>query len=139
MQQEIKFPNRYNQCSSFCKKTDCTALGNCMFGFNRIFGGARELRLDFNRCNLQCELCWSNNNDVSKLFSVDEVFNNFIACTSANHKCIYDIVKPQKPELFKIQSLQIIGGEPLIDFERFQFIFEFIKRIDNLFTEDFEY
>ncbi|MCI8497360.1 MAG: 4Fe-4S cluster-binding domain-containing protein [Clostridiales bacterium] len=139
MQQEIKFPNSYNQCAAFCKKTDCAALGNCVFGFNRIFGGARELRLDFNRCNLQCKLCWSNNNDVSKLFSVDEVFNNFIACISANHKYTYDIVKPQKPETFKIQSLQIIGGEPLISFERFQFILEFIKRIDNLFTEDFEY
>lgn len=139
MKQEIKFPNSYNQCPSFCKKADCSLLGKCMFGFNRIFSNARELRLDFNRCNLQCELCWSNNNDVSEFFSVDDVFNSFITCISANHKYIHDIVKPQKPETFKIQSLQIIGGEPLISFDRFQFILEFIKRIDNLFTEDFEY
>lgn len=68
MRQEIKFPNKYNQCSSFCKKTECASSGNCVFGFNRIFGGARELRLDFNRCNLHCELCWSNNNDLSVFF-----------------------------------------------------------------------
>ncbi len=139
MQQEIKFPNNYNQCASFCKKTDCAALDNCVFGFNRIFGGARELRLDFNRCNLQCELCWSNNSDVGRFFSIDDVFNNFITCVSSNHKYICDIVKPQRPETFKIQSLQIIGGEPLISFDRFQFILEFIKRIDALFIEDFEY
>lgn len=139
MLQEIKFPNKYNQCSSFCKKTDCALYGNCVFGFNRIFGGARELRLDFNQCNLHCKLCWSNNNDLSRLFYVDDIFKNFIACISANHKYIYEIVKPQKPETFKLQSLQIIGGEPLISFARFQFILEFIKKIDDLLTEDSEY
>ena len=139
MLQEIKFPNKYNQCSSFCKKTNCASSVNCVFGFNRIFGGARELRLDFNRCNLQCKLCWSNNNDLSRFFSVDDIFQNFVACTSVNHQYIYEIIKPQKPETFKLQSLQIIGGEPLISFERFQFIFEFIKKIDDILTEDFEY
>lgn len=139
MKQEIKFPNKYNQCPSFCKKTKCAFAGNCIFGFNRIFGGARELRLDFNRCNLQCELCWSNNNDLHKAFSVEYVFENFMACISANHKYISEIVKPQKPDTFKLQSLQIIGGEPLISFERFNFILELLKRIDNSFAEDFEF
>ena len=37
------------------------------------------------------------------------------------------------------ECLQIIGGEPLIGLGRFQFILEFIKRIDDLFTEDFKY
>ena len=50
------------------QKSDCSLLGKCMLGFNKIFRNARELRLDFNRCNLQCELCWSNNNDVSEFF-----------------------------------------------------------------------
>ncbi len=139
MPQEIKFPNKYNQCASFCRKTDCVSLGNCAFGFNRIFGGARELRLDFNRCNLACELCWSNNNDLSRFFSVDEVFENFLACISANYKYIHEIVKPQKADTFKLQSMQIIGGEPLISFERFQFILQLMQKIDQVFTEDFEY
>ncbi|MCI8611902.1 MAG: hypothetical protein HFE66_08315 [Clostridiales bacterium] len=139
MLQEIKFPNQYNQCPSFCKKTDCALHGNCVFGFNRIFGGARELRLDFNRCNLQCELCWSNNNDLSSLFTVEDVFKNFVECIFTNHKYIYEIVKPNKIETFKLQSLQIIGGEPLISFDRFQFILEFLKKIDDLLTENFEY
>ena len=137
--QEIKFPNKYNPCASFCKKTDCVLSGNCVFGFNRIFSGARELRLDFNHCNLQCELCWSNNNDMSGLFSVEDVFENFVTCIAANHKYIHETVKPQKPDTFKLKSLQIIGGEPLISFVRFNFIFEFLKRINNLFAKDFEY
>ena len=127
MLQEIKFPNKYNPCASFCKKTHCASSGKCAFGFNRIFGGARELRLDFNRCNLACELCWSNNNDSSRLFSVEEIFSNFLACISANNKYIHEIVKPQKPDTFKLQNFQIIGGEPLISLGRFQFILQLLQ------------
>lgn len=104
VRQEIKFPNKYNQCASFCRKTGCALFGSCAFGFNRIFGGARELRLDFNRCNLHCQLCWSNNDDSSRFFSVDDVFKNFTACISANDKYIHEIVKPQKPDTFKLSE-----------------------------------
>lgn len=139
VRQEIKFPNKYNQCASFCRKTGCALFGSCAFGFNRIFGGARELRLDFNRCNLHCQLCWSNNDDSSRFFSVDDVFENLKACISANDKYIREIVKPRKPDTFKLQSLQIIGGEPLISFDRFRFILEFMQRFDDWFDENFEY
>lgn len=139
MRQEIKFPNQYNQCSTVCEKTVCDLSDKCIFGINRISPGARELRLDFNQCNLHCRLCWSNNNDLSRPFSVDEVFESLMICMAANYKYIYETVKPRKPDLFKIQSLQIIGGEPFISPERLDFIFEFINRLDNLFAEDFEY
>lgn len=139
MSQEIKFPNSYNQCKSFCKQVGCTRFGNCAFGFNRIFRGARELRLDFNKCNLGCRLCWSNNNDSCKLFSTEEIFENFVACVHANHKYIYEIKQPEKVDTFKLQSFQIIGGEPLLNPERFQLVYDLLAKIDYMIQQHFDF
>lgn len=136
--QNIKFPNKYNQCQHFCKKVECSFADKCVFGFNRIFGGARELRLDFNHCNLNCKLCWSNNNDNEKEFETTYVLDNFIHCIKMNHKFIVDIIKPEKPATFKIQSFQIIGGEPFISNDRFLFIFDLLKEINKFIVSNFD-
>ena len=139
MLQEVKFPNKHNQCASFCNSSGCRLQKDCAFGFNRIFMGARELRIDFNQCNLKCVLCWSNNNDSNRIFSVDEIFQSFATCMESNYNYIYNIKKPDKPETFKLQSLQVIGGEPFLDKNRFKFVLSFLHKLDSYILENLDY
>lgn len=139
MSQEIKFPNTFNPCEFVCRGANCARFGQCALGFNRIFLGARELRLDFNRCNLSCRLCWSNNEDQCKTFSVEDIFENVLDCIRTNHKYIYEIKKPASPKTFKLQSFQIIGGEPLLNFERFQFVYDLLSKIDRMIQQDLDF
>ena len=55
MKEEIKYPNTNNSGvgKSFCIGANCKNHNQCVFAFNSVIGG-REMRIDFNRCNLSC-------------------------------------------------------------------------------------
>lgn len=105
----LKSPNNFNSVSYFCKSINCEFYKNCFLAFNKLFKGMRELRIDFNKCNLNCRLCWSNNNDVSQEISVNDIINQITHCLNQNSKYIFN-KNVIKRDLFKIQSFQIIGG-----------------------------
>ena len=137
--QELKSPDRYNQYPWFCKKVNCGYKDRCFLAFNRAYQKTREMRFDFNRCNLNCALCWSNNNDKSESVTVSRLLKRIQICLSNNDFYVKNIEIPRKPEHFKIQSLQITGGEPFITKRRFDFIFDFLNRFDDYIKTNREY
>ncbi|UMZ72548.1 4Fe-4S cluster-binding domain-containing protein [Natranaerofaba carboxydovora] len=137
--QELKFPNDFNSAGHFCKKTNCKFAEKCILGFNKLYKSMRELRIDFDKCNLNCKLCWSNDNNSYQLLSEDQCLQYFSQCLHANLEYITKINPPKKdPELFKIQGLQIVGGEPLLNKERFHFLVNFLNKLDKYIIENNE-
>lgn len=137
----IKYPNPNNSGmgQAFCKKSNCQYFGHCIFAFNSVIGG-RELRLDFNLCNLNCILCWSDNNAPSMMVDADSLFSAFKFCI--NRKNAY--LRSQYPAgvkdstAFNTSCIQIIGGEPFLSRERFRFILNFLRSINQYVRESKE-
>lgn len=141
MVEKIKFPNPYNsgRGRSFCKNAKCEYMDKCAFAFNSIKGG-REMRLDFNLCNLNCILCWSNNNSPYKDMDADSLMSDFIHCISRKNEYLKNRFPAgvNNESAFNVSGLQLVGGEPLLSKERFRFIHSFLQKINNYIESNTE-
>lgn len=139
MVEHFKYPNPNNSGmgQSFCKNADCKNHSNCVFAFNSVLGG-REMRLDFNLCNLSCVLCWSNNNAPNIPVDSQDIISSFIYCVTRKDKYLENqYPKGVKDDAsFKTRGLQIIGGEPFKSRERFLFVIEILEGINRFVQQD---
>lgn len=138
MAESIKFPNpnSIGKGQSFCKKSKCQHHNSCMFAFNSVMGG-REMRVDFNLCNLDCVLCWSNNRAPSMMLDTYDLLSRFMHCIARKDEYLLSQYPHgvQDGAAFNTSCLQIVGGEPLLSRERFLFILDFLRGIDQYIQE----
>ncbi|WP_250228231.1 hypothetical protein [Anaeropeptidivorans aminofermentans] len=135
MVQNVKSPNEVNKKPGYCNISKCNFKEKCFFGFNSA-GVGRELRIDFNECNLSCPLCWSDNNYCNvEGCSSEEIYNRFINCISMRENYLEnkygEVSLVANKSSFNLMSFQIVGGEPLISKDRFIFIYNFLESINT--------
>lgn len=111
-------PNPYNKCRYLC--IECKFYENCFIAWRNIF----EFSIDFYGCNLNCILCWTKNENEKnsiKNITVDDITNRL-------ENCFENYSKTQIKN--KINSFQIVGGEPFLEEDRMFYISKLIKKID---------
>lgn len=143
MTERIKFPNMYNsgRGRSFCKNSNCEFCDNCYLAFNATRGG-REMRVDFNLCNLNCRLCWSDNNAPDVEITPSELHARMLHCIAQMEPFLEEKKKTEvirDESAFQTRGLQIIGGEPLLTSSRFDFIVALLGLLDESFKAESKY